>query len=125
MEKSSDLSPSNRASLPDDLISLIIEKLVHLSDFIRFSVVCKSWNSIASYHRMQKLNQLSNHQLPWKFTEFQPYNLRLQATHTFRIHSYDVSLRGFFPWLVDFSEGTSCNSFKPTFRQHHSSSTVD
>ncbi|KAF3456128.1 hypothetical protein FNV43_RR00776 [Rhamnella rubrinervis] len=70
MEKSSDLSSPNWLCLPYDLISLIIEKLVHLSDFIRFSVVCKSWNSIASYHRIQKLNQLSNHQLPWQFTGY-------------------------------------------------------
>ncbi|KAF3456020.1 hypothetical protein FNV43_RR00663 [Rhamnella rubrinervis] len=67
MAKSSDLSSSNWECLPDDLISSIIEKLVRLSDFIQFSIVCKSWNSMASNHRIQKLNQLSNHQLPWQF----------------------------------------------------------
>ncbi|KAF3457958.1 hypothetical protein FNV43_RR02620 [Rhamnella rubrinervis] len=59
---------SNWACLCNDLLISIIEKLVHRSDFIWFSNVCKSWNSVALNHRKQKLNQLSNHQIPWQLT---------------------------------------------------------
>lgn len=59
---SSDLAP-NWACLVSDLLILILDKLVHFPDYIRFTAVCKSWNSIASSHKKKRDN--NNHQLPW------------------------------------------------------------
>nr|XP_048332817.1 putative F-box protein At4g22660 [Ziziphus jujuba var. spinosa] len=61
---SSALSP-NWACLPVDLLELILEKLVFLSDYIRFSAVCKLWNSIVLNDHKENRISLSNHQLPW------------------------------------------------------------
>ncbi|XP_048332818.2 uncharacterized protein LOC125423214 [Ziziphus jujuba] len=56
-------SSSNWAGLHDDLLDLILEKLVHLSDIIRFSSVCKPWSSKALIHQ-ENIRKLINHQPP-------------------------------------------------------------
>lgn len=57
---------SNWADLHGDVLDLIIQKLVSLCDLIRFSLVCKPWNSISLIHK-QKLMSLINHQSHWLF----------------------------------------------------------
>ncbi|OMO60813.1 hypothetical protein COLO4_33746 [Corchorus olitorius] len=37
--------------LPETALDLILKKLVSLWDFVRFSAVCKRWNSIANENR--------------------------------------------------------------------------
>ncbi|XP_060671357.1 uncharacterized protein LOC132803119 [Ziziphus jujuba] len=66
VRSSTNFSP-NWESLSHDLVHSILEKLVYFPDYIRFSAVCKSWNSIASYHK-RKHTKLNDHQLPWLLT---------------------------------------------------------
>ncbi|KAF3457498.1 hypothetical protein FNV43_RR02156 [Rhamnella rubrinervis] len=63
MEKRRLASASNWPGLPEDLLDSIIPRLVYISDYIRFSAVCKSWNSVALKHK-QKRERLTNHQYP-------------------------------------------------------------
>lgn len=65
VRSSSSSTPSNWAGLPRDLIDSILNKLLHLSDHVRFGAVCKSWNSAAKNHYKEKRALLCNHQLPW------------------------------------------------------------
>ncbi|KAF3456066.1 hypothetical protein FNV43_RR00709 [Rhamnella rubrinervis] len=45
---------ANWGSLIDELLGLVLDKLVYLRDYIRFSAVCKSWNSVASNRREKR-----------------------------------------------------------------------
>lgn len=49
MERS--LTSPNWASLHGDLLGLILKKLDLFYDYIRFSAVCKYWNSIALFYK--------------------------------------------------------------------------
>ncbi|CAK9142477.1 unnamed protein product [Ilex paraguariensis] len=50
------------AWLPEGLLHSILEKLVALPDYVRFSVVCKSWLSVAVLRR--RLNTTIHNQIP-------------------------------------------------------------
>lgn len=55
---------SDWARLPDGLLDSILEKLVPIShDYLRFSAVCKSWNSMALNHKQKHMLQK-----PWLLT---------------------------------------------------------
>ncbi|KAF3456570.1 hypothetical protein FNV43_RR01224 [Rhamnella rubrinervis] len=67
-------SSSNWVRLPSDLLGSIVDKLIHdnLSNYFRFSTVCRSWNSTALNHKA-KLIPL---QLPWLlFTSYPNDNI--------------------------------------------------
>ncbi|XP_062022672.1 F-box protein SKIP23-like [Rosa rugosa] len=42
------------ASLPKHLLDSVLEKLVSLSDYLRFSIVCKSWYYVAKDNQIQR-----------------------------------------------------------------------
>nr|XP_048332816.1 uncharacterized protein LOC107409408 [Ziziphus jujuba var. spinosa] len=61
------LTSPDWAHLQADILGIILDKLVALSDYVRFGAVCKPWNSIASDHKhKQKRMSLTNQQLPWQ-----------------------------------------------------------
>lgn len=63
---SSDFSCSYWASLPKDLLGLILDKIVPVSEYIMFCSVCKSWYSIGFKNKEKQMRLRSNnHQLPW------------------------------------------------------------
>lgn len=114
MAKKASFSTSpNWAYLVSDLLILILDKLVHFPDYIRFTAVCKSWNSIASNHKKEGDN--NNHQLPWrlirspdknkskrklslrKFTSDQTVKFELQIPKMYKNKSCIGSSHG---WLV-------------------------
>lgn len=85
---------SNWASLPDDLLNSIIEKVLpNLSYYIRFSAVCKSWNSLVLNHKEKRI-LLNNHQLPFLFARARERRRKLKL------------------WLYNFTTGTEINNFK-------------
>ncbi|XP_062021097.1 F-box protein At2g17036-like [Rosa rugosa] len=45
------------AGLPKDLLGLVLEGLVSSSDYLRFSVVCKSWFSVAKDNQRQRISR--------------------------------------------------------------------
>ncbi|KAM2042703.1 hypothetical protein PS1_036431 [Malus domestica] len=51
------------AWLPNHHLDSILEKLIPISDHIRFSVVCKHWKSVALHHKQQRVKSRHN-QLP-------------------------------------------------------------
>ncbi|KAL6282938.1 hypothetical protein ACE6H2_013867 [Prunus campanulata] len=54
---------SGWAWLPNDVLDLILEKLIPISDYIRFGAVCKAWRSFALYQKPQRLKSCCK-QLP-------------------------------------------------------------
>ncbi|XP_021800246.1 putative F-box protein At3g25750 [Prunus avium] len=54
---------SGWAWLPSHVLDLILDKLIPISDYIRFGVVCKRWRSVALYQKQQRL-QSCHKQLP-------------------------------------------------------------
>ncbi|CAN6553605.1 unnamed protein product [Malus baccata var. baccata] len=63
MEEAS-TSVAGWAWLPDDILGLILEKLIPISDYIRFSAVCKHWKSVALHHKQHRLVKSRHNQLP-------------------------------------------------------------
>jgi hypothetical protein len=59
---------SHWACLPEDLLVLILDRLVTLSDYVRFSAVCRPWHAVAleNYYGERRL-KLSLHQPPLLF----------------------------------------------------------
>lgn len=41
------MDSSDWANLPNDLLNSVLERLPSSSDYVRFSIVCMSWNSVA------------------------------------------------------------------------------
>ncbi|XP_059437047.1 F-box protein At2g26160-like [Corylus avellana] len=59
---------SDWACLPEDLLILILDKLVSLSDYVRFTAVCMPWHSVAlDKYRGERPLKLSMHQPPLLF----------------------------------------------------------
>ncbi|XP_008234324.1 PREDICTED: F-box protein At2g26160-like [Prunus mume] len=46
---------SGWAWLPSNILDLILEKLIPISDYIRFSAVCKHWQSVAIHRKKQPI----------------------------------------------------------------------
>ncbi|CAL8164021.1 unnamed protein product [Prunus armeniaca] len=46
---------SGWAWLPSNILDLILEKLIPISDYIRFSAVCKHWQSVALHRKKQPI----------------------------------------------------------------------
>lgn len=51
---------SDWENLPKDLLDLVLERLELISDYLAFSVVCKTWNGVAKNNRSQSLTHSSN-----------------------------------------------------------------
>ncbi|XP_068319501.1 F-box protein SKIP23-like [Pyrus communis] len=84
------------AWLPNLLLDSILEKLIPISDHIRFSAVCKHWKSVALHHKQQRVksrhNQLPMLMIPTKHnsderrglygvTQRKPYNFELYVPY--------------------------------------------
>lgn len=100
----SSTSSPDWASLHGDILEVILDKLVVVYDYIRFSSVCKSWNSVAMNHKenhKENRMRLSNHELPWLV-------LRPRGNYK-EWHLYNVVTREFFnfPLLLPFEKISS------------------
>ncbi|KAI8544841.1 hypothetical protein RHMOL_Rhmol08G0326300 [Rhododendron molle] len=47
-------SSSDWASLPEDLLVLILHRLIQLSDYFRFGAVCKPWHAAADHQKVHR-----------------------------------------------------------------------
>ncbi|KAE7995280.1 hypothetical protein FH972_000098 [Carpinus fangiana] len=78
---------SNWACLPEDLI-LILDKLVSLSDYVRFTAVCMPWYAVAlDKYRGERPLKLSMHQPPLLFLTHNTAQQSGEGKTTFGIYS--------------------------------------
>ncbi|KAL6205694.1 hypothetical protein ACLB2K_022948 [Fragaria x ananassa] len=61
------MDSSDWANLPEDLLVPILERLPSALDYVRFSIVCRSWNSIAK-KLLSKRSRLTGHPLLLTYT---------------------------------------------------------
>ncbi|KAF3457415.1 hypothetical protein FNV43_RR02073 [Rhamnella rubrinervis] len=118
---SPEFSSAKWAIFHTDLLETMLDKLV-LSDYIRCSAVCKSWNSIVLNHKQKRI-RLSNHQLPWQliihlgyengqkifglydfFARTRITNFQLHIPNEYNSYDYCDSSRGWLFFKVKKSE---------------------
>lgn len=96
LENTSRPSTLGWAWLPSHVLDSILENLIPISDYIRFSAVCKHWESVALHHKQQRVkyrhNQLPMLMIPTKnnsgerhglysVTQGKPYNFELYVPY--------------------------------------------
>ncbi|XP_059646115.1 putative F-box protein At3g25750 [Cornus florida] len=59
------LLESDWAWLPKDLLAMILDKLVSLSDYVRFGVVCKEWQYVVMENKVEFLQKKGGRQVPF------------------------------------------------------------
>lgn len=108
-------------SLPHDLLRSITNKLATLYDFVRLTLVCKSWRSMALSHKEKRIQLTNNHQLPFLFARTWEEDKRVPEVHTYssmtkaKTNKFELHIRyksskccgSFYGWLVFFIRNNS------------------
>ncbi|XP_059669345.1 uncharacterized protein LOC132314503 [Cornus florida] len=112
-------SETDWAWLPKDLVGLIVDKLILLSDFVRFGAVCKPWRSVA-LDKKQKRNEARFKQPPmllvpnghgsgrlYSVSEEKTYNCQLAVPFTKKCPGSS------FGWLVKAEDDMAITLINP------------
>ncbi|KAL3830030.1 hypothetical protein ACJIZ3_018832 [Penstemon smallii] len=109
-------------SLPTDLVHLILEKLILLEDYIRFSAVCKRWFSVGQDQKLHRLKTNIFNQPPMLVIpqgRTSPvtrslYNVMERKTYVGSRFEYDNFFVGSsFGWLATVSENLAIDLINP------------
>ncbi|XP_050207245.1 F-box protein SKIP23-like [Mercurialis annua] len=86
------------ATLPANVLDIILENIVSLFDYIRFGSVCKSWLSVADHHKKSRINnycfrkQLPLLLVPTKDGSEQFRSLYNAADTTRKMHDFQLHI---------------------------------
>ncbi|BFG28432.1 hypothetical protein CerSpe_147060 [Prunus speciosa] len=113
---------SGWAWLPSDLLHVIVEKLIPITDCIRFGAVCKHWQSVACHQKQQRLKschkQLPMLMVPSKDNRHERrglYSVTQGKTCSFELHvPYNKRLCGSsHGWLACVDENLEVTLLNP------------
>ncbi|XP_059646113.1 uncharacterized protein LOC132290649, partial [Cornus florida] len=97
------LLESDWAWLPKDLLATILDKLVLLSDYVRFGVVCKEWQYVVMENKVEFLQKKCCRQVPFLMVPTEDNREERRSLYSITHNKlYDFQLR--LPPIMDRAE---------------------
>ncbi|XP_059627435.1 probable F-box protein At1g44080 [Cornus florida] len=118
------LEESDWAWLPKNLIDMILENLVSLSEFVRFGAVCKPWQSVAMENKLKFVQNKFSTQVPFLIVPLKDNNVTERRSLYNITHNklYDFQLRVPYKerlcgsshgWLIGIEKSSSVSLMNP------------